>query len=149
MPFEIELRLIALHCEKSGEETDELYCQVAGKMADGAKLEPRKLPHNSTWKLASGQSAGPNLALWAGEVGPGLELEIKFYEEDAAGIIAIADDHLGGFSLAIHPDQTFTFAALKRTEDAGRVEHTQRYRFTGGNAVYIAELGLFQQSSLL
>jgi hypothetical protein len=118
-------------------------------MADGAKLDPRKLPEHDTWKLTSGQSIGPNTPLWEGEVGPGLELEVKFSEEDAAGLIAIADDALGGFAFAANPDQTFRFEALKRTEDAGRVGATQRYRLTGGDAVYIVALGLYQKSSLL
>jgi hypothetical protein len=149
MPFEFELRLHAIACEKSNEDVDDVFVTVEGKYADGTQLPSTRFPDKNTWQMTSGQSLGPNLVLFSGEVRAGITLEVKFQEEDAAGLISMANDTLGSFKLELTPERGATFAPGKKSEDKGTLGGHRALSLSGSNAVYHIEMGLYEKVSLL
>lgn len=149
MAFEFELRLHNITCEKSNEEKDDVFVTVGGKYADGTQLAATRFPEDTTWDVTSGQSLGPNLVLFAGEVRGGITLEVKFQEQDAGGFLSITDDSLGGFKLELSTERAVTITPNKKTEDKGNQNNLRLFTLSGSNAVYHIEMGLYEKVSLL
>lgn len=149
--FEIELRLLSIDCTRSTEDEDEFYLTVEALYEDKTKDELRRLPKGDKnyWSISSGQSLGPNIVLYSGNIGTGVTITVSFREEDAAGILKIADDVLGGFTLRVLPDKTIEWKTTKTTHWIERSEdNSQLMELTGANSLYKARLVLFEKVPL-
>ena len=149
--FEIELRLLSIDCIRSTEDGDELYVTVEALYEDKTKDELKRLPKGEKdhWQINSGQSLGPNIVLYTGNIGSGVTITVSFREEDAAGILKIADDVLGGFTLKVLPDKTIEWKTTKTTHWTGRLDdNAQLMELTGANSLYKVRLILFEKVPL-
>ncbi|MCS7073984.1 MAG: hypothetical protein NZ108_05920 [Bacteroidia bacterium] len=146
--MEIELKLVEIVCIKSNEEEDELYCQVSGQFADKKPIPEIRLPQGeqATWLIKAGQSIGPNLALYDGQVNGGISIMVKFREEDAGGFISVTDDTLGSFSVSVSPSKSIEWRAGSSTN---RIEQTpdgsHLFELTGAKSQYRIKVKLFEK----
>lgn len=149
MELEIEVKIVHIVCVKSNEEVDDVYCTVKGKYLGTDSRIERKFPEKGTWKLGTGQSTGPNETLFTGPIDKGIELEIKFHEQDAGGLISFSDDGLGGTNFTFGTDKTYKWDDHKKSTYEGKqTDGSHQYFLEGSRAEYRIRFAVYEKVAI-